>query len=44
VQTKDMRTVTEFGCGDGSQLELGHYPEYVGVDVAASAIEVAVCI
>ena len=38
VRTKEIRSVIEFGCGDGSQLELGQYPEYVGVDVSASAI------
>jgi hypothetical protein len=38
VRTKNIRTVIEFGCGDGSQLELGQYPDYVGVDVSASAI------
>lgn len=38
VQKKNIRTVIEFGCGDGSQLQLGQYPEYVGVDISASAI------
>jgi hypothetical protein len=38
VRTKNIRTVIEFGCGDGSQLQLGQYPQYVGVDIAASAI------
>ena len=38
VRRQNIRTVIEFGCGDGSQLQLGQYPEYVGVDVAASAI------
>jgi hypothetical protein len=41
VRRQNIRMVIEFGCGDGSQLQLGQYPEYVGVDVAASAI--AVC-
>jgi SAM-dependent methyltransferase len=39
VQTKDIRSVIEFGCGDGAQLELAVYPEYVGVDVANVSIE-----
>jgi hypothetical protein len=38
VQSKDIRTVIEFGCGDGSQLKLGKYPKYVGVDVAEVSI------
>lgn len=39
VQAKNIRTVIEFGCGDGAQLGLAKYPEYVGVDVSAAAIE-----
>lgn len=38
VQSQNIRTVIEFGCGDGSQLKLGKYPEYVGVDVAEGSI------
>jgi hypothetical protein len=39
VRTKDIRTVIEFGCGDGAQLKLAKYPEYVGIDVATVSIE-----
>jgi cyclopropane fatty-acyl-phospholipid synthase-like methyltransferase len=39
VQTNDIRTVIEFGCGDGAQLELARYPRYVGVDVATGSVE-----
>jgi cyclopropane fatty-acyl-phospholipid synthase-like methyltransferase len=39
VQTNDIRTVIEFGCGDGAQLELARYPRYVGVDVATVSVE-----
>src|SRR5262249_1245349 len=28
-----------FGCGDGAQLSLAKYPEYVGVDVSPGAIQ-----
>jgi SAM-dependent methyltransferase len=38
VRTRNVRTVIEFGCGDGAQLQLARYPEYVGVDVAAVSI------
>jgi methyltransferase family protein len=38
VRSKNVRTVIEFGCGDGAQLKLAMYPEYVGVDVAPSSI------
>ena len=39
VRTENVRRVIEFGCGDGSQLGLASYPEYIGVDVAAGSIE-----
>lgn len=30
--------VIEFGCGDGHQLSLAHYPFYLGIDISAEAI------
>ncbi|NBO18697.1 MAG: methyltransferase domain-containing protein [Proteobacteria bacterium] len=39
VREKSVATVIEFGCGDGNQLKLAHYPRYVGVDIAPWAIE-----
>ena len=39
VRRQEIHTVIEFGCGDGAQLELAAYPEYVGVDVAEGAID-----
>jgi SAM-dependent methyltransferase len=39
VRTHGIRTVIELGCGDGAQLQLAEYPEYVGIDVAAASIE-----
>jgi len=38
VRTRNIRSVIEFGCGDGAQLRLARYPEYVGVDVASSSV------
>jgi hypothetical protein len=38
VQTRNINTAIEFGCGDGAQLQLVKYPEYVGVDVAAGSV------
>lgn len=38
VRTRNIGTVIEFGCGDGAQLHLANYPEYVGVDVASRSI------
>ncbi len=31
-------TVIEFGCGDGNQLSLATYPEYIGFDVSQTVI------
>src|SRR6267378_3866511 len=39
VRARGIRTVIEFGCGDGAQLQLARYPEYVGIDVAAGSID-----
>lgn len=38
VRGHDVRSVIEFGCGDGHQLSLADYPSYVGLDVSRSAI------
>jgi hypothetical protein len=38
VARNQVRTVVEFGSGDGAQLELAEYPSYVGVDVSRTAI------
>jgi len=38
VHEKQIRTVVEFGCGDGNQLTLASYPRYVGYDVSDDAI------
>lgn len=32
-------TVMEFGCGDGNQLKLAKYPNYIGLDVSPTAIQ-----
>lgn len=39
VAEHSVQTVIEFGCGDGSQLQLAEYPAYLGLDIAASAVE-----
>ena len=38
VSEKSIKTVIEFGCGDGSQLQLAAYPRYLGFDVSAKAV------
>lgn len=35
---KGVRSVIEFGSGDGNQLTLARYPDYTGVDVSETAI------
>lgn len=38
VRQRAVRSVIEFGCGDGNQLSLAEYPSYVGLDVSRTAI------
>src|ERR1017187_5536833 len=38
IRKRGIKTVTEFGCGDGNQLSLAEYPVYIGLDVSRSAI------
>jgi hypothetical protein len=38
VRDRRISSVIEFGCGDGSQLLQTKYPNYIGLDVARTAI------
>lgn len=38
VRNHGVASVIELGCGDGSQLSLAQYPNYIGLDVARTAI------
>jgi len=38
VRTHDVKSVIEFGCGDGNQLRLASYPRYAGLDVSPQAV------
>ena len=38
VDRNGVTTVTEFGCGDGSQLMLMRYPSYTGLDVSETIV------
>jgi hypothetical protein len=38
VAQNNIRSVIEFGSGDGAQLKLASYPTYVGVDVSRAAV------
>ena len=39
VQAHRVSTVLDFGCGDGAQLALACYPNYIGLDVSEKAVE-----
>jgi len=39
VRDRDVKSIIEFGCGDGHQLSLADYPSYIGLDVSRSAIK-----
>jgi len=38
VAAHGIEKVVEFGCGDGRQLALADYPEYLGLDVSREAL------
>ncbi len=39
VKKNNIKSILEFGCGDGNQLSFANYPNYIGVDVSVTAIE-----
>ena len=38
IRKQAIRSVIEFGCGDGNQLSLAEYPSYIGLDVSRTAV------
>jgi len=40
LQKHEVKNVIEFGCGDGNQLKLINYPEYLGLDVSPVCIKI----
>lgn len=42
VKKYSVKTVIEFGCGDGNQLSLANYPSYTGLDISKSAIQLCI--
>lgn len=38
VRNQNIRTIIEYGCGDGNQLMLSKYPAYIGFDVSSDAV------
>lgn len=39
IRHQNIRTIMEFGCGDGHQLSLAEYPQYLGLDVSETAVQ-----
>lgn len=39
VTRERVQSVIELGCGDGQQLALANYPNYLGLDVSATAVD-----
>ena len=40
VRESEVKSLIEFGCGDGNQLMLANYPNYVGLDISKKAVTV----
>ncbi len=40
VSENGIRSVIEYGCGDGNQLNLARYPKYIGFDVSSKALSI----
>lgn len=40
IKENKIQTVIEWGCGDGNQLSLANYPNYIGFDVSKKAIQI----
>ncbi|MEH6657584.1 hypothetical protein [Leeuwenhoekiella marinoflava] len=40
VNKHQIKSIIEFGSGDGNQLNLANYPKYIGYDVSEKAIEI----
>ncbi len=38
VKENNIKTIIEFGCGDGRQLLLAEYPSYIGFDISYGAL------
>lgn len=38
VAQNNIKTVAEYGCGDGNQLKLAEYPSYIGFDISPKAV------
>jgi hypothetical protein len=36
--TNHINSVIEFGCGDGNQLSMVNYPQYIGIDISQTVL------
>jgi SAM-dependent methyltransferase len=39
LEDKKIQSAIELGCGDGHQLSIIHYPQYTGMDVSSTILE-----
>lgn len=39
VRNNRIKTIIEFGCGDGNQLSYSEYPRYLGLDISQKSID-----
>lgn len=39
IELNNIKSATELGCGDGNQLSLINYPNYTGLDISPTIIE-----
>jgi hypothetical protein len=40
IVTNNISSIVEFGCGDGNQLKLSNYNNYLGFDVSSRSLEI----
>lgn len=40
IEKNKVKSVIEFGCGDGNQLRMAKYPRYAGYDISQKAIDI----
>ncbi len=39
VSKNNIKSLMEFGCGDGNQLVIAKYPQYIGLDISPTAVK-----
>ena len=39
ISKNKLTTIMEFGCGDGNQLIIAKYPNYIGLDISPTAVK-----